>query len=156
MAGSLRTLPQGAAGYRGNLQRLLERLGKIPAAVREAVKAELNAAADELVQDMKAICPESPHFGGKPGDLKESIHAQEGRTELSVQVLADAKDEKGRYYGAHVEFGHRVHPTAHAILHGATLHVPPKPFFYPSLSRRRPNFSRRISRAARKAIASLS
>lgn len=134
MAGSpIRIGVQGGANYLGNVDALVDKIKRIPGTVRSAVRAELQREADELADFMKTIAPVAHEFEKHPGDLRNSIHTNPGRTELAVQVIADAKDEKGRVYAAHVEFGHRAHTSAKSLVHGGSAHVAPKPFFYPAI-----------------------
>lgn len=130
------------------MEALRAKLAAISTAARQGMAEAINAGADELVETAKAACPTDETLESHPGELRESIHKNDGAHELQVRVVADAQDAKGHYYGAHVELGHRT-PDGGA--------VPAKPFFYPSwrLVKRRvkARIARAITRAAKGEVA---
>ena len=126
---------EGMAAFRA-------RLAAVSAAARGEMAAAIEEGADEFVAAARTACPTDSTLEAHPGELRESIHKKEGAHELQVRVVADAKDEKGHYYGAHVELGHRT-PDGGA--------VPAKPFFYPSWRLVKPKVRARIARAIRSA-----
>lgn len=141
------------------LDKLLRRLKKLPELAKAELAKGLDASADDLVTNIKAIAPVSdlePH----PGALKASVHKTAGRHELSRFVIVDAKDAKGRGYAPHVEFGHMVgkRPSGDGVrkrgkITGDTrAHVRAEPFFYPAIKRRKPAIRSRMSRAGSKAV----
>jgi|SRR5579872_1403154 len=131
------------AGYVQGLGRLLKRLGRIPPEVRTDVRATLENEASALVDDIKAVAPVAPEFERHPGEMRDSTHKQPGRHELAVQVVVDAKDEKGREYPPHVEYGHKTK---------AGGHVAAEPFFHPSVRRRKPKTRKAVSQATSRGI----
>lgn len=126
-----------------NLAKVNARLGRLPEALKSAVRDQLKTEVDDLVGAMKRAAP-LDEFSPEPGKLRDSIHAYENHDrDLSYRVIADAKDEQGRFIGQHVEFGHRAEDGTH---------VPARPSFYPTYRARRTGMRRRVSAAARKAI----
>lgn len=140
-----------------NKERVLTVLKRLPPAMKLAVQETLEEEAAELVEAMKRACPVGHDLEHTPGDLRDSIHAEDGsralrsggtRTELLKTVTADAKDENGKVFiGPPVEFGH---------LTKAGGHVPAHPFFFPTWRAHRAGIKRRMTqkgRAAARAIA---
>lgn len=129
---------QGAARRVKGLDKLLTKLAYIPQVAQERMRVAVNESADELVDAIRNAAPSSvlePH----PGALKASVHKEDGLHDLAVVVVADARDEHGNPYAAHVEFGHRMP--------GSSVHVPAHPFFYPTLARLKGRISRRMQQA---------
>jgi HK97 gp10 family phage protein len=123
------------------LEAYLRRLASVPPAVKDAVKAQLAQNADDLVGALKRSAPVAKDE--RPaGQLRDSIrwypHPQR---ELSVRVIADAKDEHGHGYALHVEHG--------------TSDAKASPFFWPIYRAYRKAMRRKLSAAARKAIKEL-
>jgi hypothetical protein len=151
---SLLTTPGSMKG----LDKYLAKLDRLREVTLAPLREALNDGADQLVADMKAICPTSdlePH----PGALREAIHKQDGGTPLSVAIVDNAKDLKGDYYAAHVEFGHYAGARPKGVSHkrgddqsGGRKHVAAKPFFFPSFHRARKKFRAKISRAMTKGV----
>ena len=77
-----------------------------PQQVIDDTRAELQKGADELVADIQARAPVS-ELEGHPGELRESVHKEDGRHDLSVVVVEDAGEAEGRGYSRFVEFGHK-------------------------------------------------
>jgi hypothetical protein len=125
------------------LAAYLRRLAAVPDKVKAAAKAELHAGADDLVQVIRRAAPVD-ESEARPGALRDSVHwYAHPQRELSVRIIADARDAKGRMIGQHVEFGHS---------NAAGGHVPAKPFFFPSYRARKKALKRKISAAVRKVI----
>ena len=100
----------------------------------------LDEGADELVEAIQERAPVS-ELEAHPGDLKASVHKVDGRHDLSVLVVEDAKDAKGEAYPAHVEYGHRTKDGGH---------VAPIPHFWPAVRANRGALTRAIARAFRR------
>lgn len=126
-----------------NLERVKARLARIPERVRVAVEAQLKAEVDDLVAAQKRAAPVDPK-ADRPGNLRESIHAYPNPDRpLSYRIIADAKDEAGKFIGGNIEHGHRA-------TNGA--HVAASPSFFPTYRARKKGMKRRLSAAARKAF----
>lgn len=125
-----------------NLQRTLARLGRIPQSMKTAVGSQLAKEVEDLTEAEQRAAPVS-ELEDHPGQLRDSIHfyANPDRP-LSYRIIADAKDDKGSYIGAHVEHGHKA-------VDGS--HVPAVPFFFPTYRARKKGLKRRVSAAGRKA-----
>lgn len=126
-----------------NLERVLARLAAIPDRVQKAVAVQLKVEVAELVAAQKRAAPVD-EASDNPGQLRDSVHyyANPDRP-LSYRILADAKDDKGKFIGGNVEHGHKARDGSH---------VPPKPFFFPTYRARKRGIKRRMSAAARKAL----
>lgn len=111
------------------LERLKARFAKIPARMRAEVKVAIDKSAEELVAFQKRLVPVDD------GDLRDSIRAELGRHELSVDVKAGSNDA---FYAAMVEFG--------------TVRNSPQPFFFPPYRASRKRIRSRIGRAVSKAV----
>lgn len=126
-----------------NRARVMARLGKIPARVRDRVEVRLKAEVDDLVAAQQRAAPvdsSSDH----PGALRESIHAYENPDRaLSWRVIADARDPAGKFIAANIEQGHRA---------GDGSHVAGRPFFWPMYRALKRGMRRRLAGAARKAF----
>jgi hypothetical protein len=133
------------------LDQLIARINRIAPNIRARVMAEgVDPAADDLVENIKMITPTS-EMEDHPDHLKESVHKEDGRHELSRLVVVDAKDKQGRPIAPPVEFGHMSHDVfGHHV--DVAIHVPPKPFFYPTIRRRKKVLSRMVARAMSKAV----
>jgi HK97 gp10 family phage protein len=74
-------------------------------------KEALKECSQMLVDEAKTRCPVDS------GRLRDSIHAEKKKGGTKYQVIADAKDEQGRYYGRIVEYSPKIN----------------KPFMYPAM-----------------------
>ncbi len=127
-----------------NLEKWKARLRRVPDVVKKAAREGLHREADDLVAAMKRAAPVSPPMEETPGALRDSIHWEPStKRDLSVVIIADAKDDKGKPIGAHVEHGHR---TANGE------HVPANPFFFPTYRARKRPMRRRVQAKTRKAV----
>lgn len=100
-------------GYnqQATIRRILALYGeKAAAAARQALREN----AESLVEEMKNRCPvetgfySDRHFKLKhPGRLRDSIHVEEGGKKDVIQIVADAKDDKGYPYAAIIEYSPR-------------------------------------------------
>ena len=79
--------------------------------VSEKTKEALKESAELLVNEAKSRCPVDS------GRLRDSIHAEKKKSGTKYQVVADAKDDQGRYYGRIVEYSPKIN----------------RPFLYPSM-----------------------
>ena len=106
----------GAAAYQ-------KRLADMPQKIIADTRAALDTGADQLVERIAHIAPVS-ELEAHPGELRASVHKEDGRHDLSVRVVEDAKDAHGRGYAAHVEYGHKTPDGSH---------VAAVPHFWPSV-----------------------
>ncbi|WP_457796648.1 HK97-gp10 family putative phage morphogenesis protein [Methylocystis sp. S23] len=127
-----------------DLDRLLQRLEAIPAAVKEAVKPALIKSGEELAGRMQALAPEDT------GALKHSLHvtmpgettppySQPGgsRTARENEVIVTAGNSDVRYPHL-VEYG-----TSEALAH---------PFFWPAYRLTKKRIQTRLKRSISKAV----
>jgi hypothetical protein len=126
-----------------NLQRTLERMKKLPEMVKQAVGTQLAGEVEDLTEAIQRAAPVND-LDQYPGQLRDSVHFYPNPDRpLSYRILADAKDDKGKFIGSHVEHGHKARDGSH---------VPRVPFFFPTYRARKKAMRRRISAAGRKAI----
>lgn len=123
------------------LQGWLDLLEDMSETLKAEVKTALDANAADLCEGIKSAAPVS-EFDTHPGQLKDSVHVIDGRHELQRYVVIDAKDAKGEYYAAHVEFGY---------LTPDGKHVPAHPFAFPVRHLLQRSFNNRIREAVRRA-----
>jgi HK97 gp10 family phage protein len=114
------------------LARLQRRLERIPIEVRKAVQPALDKSANELVGRMRHLAPVQEEDGG---ELRDSIHAEQGDHELARRVVAGGDTAP---YALHVEYG--------------TVHADASPYFWPSYRLLRKRITGRIKRAVSKAV----
>ena len=119
-------------------------LAGIPDQVATRVQAAVDEAGAEFVEQARAIAPVAPEFEAHPGELRDSIRQEANGRALSTTVLADAVDESGKPYPAHVEYGH-------TDARGGG-HVAAKPFFWPTYRVTRKRIKSRVSRAMTAAV----
>jgi len=123
------------------LERLKAKVAAMSPAIKAAIRAAIDKGADELVATMKAIAPVDSVDGG---ELRDSIEKHDGRTELTVMVVAGGptttRKGKGKPYdySRAVEFGHVAEDGSF---------VPPDPFFYTTYRARKRRIQNRIKRA---------
>lgn len=122
------------------LARLKARWGKIPARLKTEVRPALEKSADELVGFQKRLVAVGGVDDEHAGRLRDSIHKEDGRHELSVAVIAGGAATKvdGYNYAFANEFG--------------TQKVAAQPFFFPPYRSSKKRFAGRITRAMKKAI----
>jgi len=112
------------AARTSSMQRFKQLSEELQLEIRRDAIAELQASADQLVQQMKSAAPV-----GATGNLRTSIRKEPGKNETTVRVMAGGvlttvQGRKYNYdYAMAVEFG-----TQQAGAH---------PFFYPSWRLRR-------------------
>ena len=112
-----------AAGSIAGAEEFQRLLKTFPQQVVVDTRQALNDGAAQVVSDIRAVAPVST-LEGRPGELRDSVHQEDGRHDLSVLVVEDARDAKGHAYPAHVEFGHKT---------PAGGHVPAQPHFWPAV-----------------------
>ncbi len=117
----------------GETERFFEELA---AKVRAELFPQIEAAAEDFANVARAVAPVSP-LEKNAGDLKAGIRTRPGNKEGQVMIVNDAQDAEGRYYAAHVEFGHKSRNGAH---------VPAHPSFFPAWRLTRPKIYARLSR----------
>lgn len=131
------------ASYVKGVDKLIASLKQLGPAVAAALKEEADREADQFVDALKSVAPVAPEFERHPGEMRDSIHKEAGRSEISAKVVVDAKDANGRYYAAHVEFGHKFKDGSHA-------HA--KPFFFPVYRLAKPKLKKQMNAAIKKAV----
>ena len=111
-----------------NLERRIARMNSFPAQIQAAVEDQLKVEVDDMVAALKRAAPVSD-FEKRPGELRDSITAYpvQGRP-ASWRIIVKARDEKGRYYGSYVEFGHNKPDGTRAQA---------QPFFWPTYRARK-------------------
>ena len=127
-AGSIQGAAEFQAFLRGYPQRVID-----------DTRAELERGADTMVDAIKASAPVS-ELETHPGELRDSVHKIDGRHDLSILVVEDAKDAKGNAYPAHVEYGHKTKNGGH---------VAAQPHFWPAVRDGRRKLIASIRRAMR-------
>lgn len=92
-----------------SIKHILELYGEKAA---QAARKALRENAETLVQAARELCPvetglyrDRQHKLKHPGRLRDSIHVEEGKN--IMRIVADAADEKGRYYGMLIEYSPR-------------------------------------------------
>ena len=125
------------------LSALVDRLERLPAAVKDALEAPLNREVEDLVSALKRAAPVSD-LEDHPGQLRDSIQDYPNPSRpLSFRIIVGARDSKGRLFGRYVEFGHTSK---------SGRYVPAAPFFFPTYRARKKAMQRRILAPARQAI----
>jgi hypothetical protein len=128
-----------------NLAKIKAKLAKLPASATAALKAQLNTEADGLVGKIKSAMDaqyESTDHDGQR--VRDSVHHYPNPDrEIGVFIIADAKDEAGKFIGSNVEQGHRA---------ANGEHVAAQPAFWPTYRAQKKGMKRRMNAAARKAI----
>lgn len=125
------------------LAALQKRVAAIPDAVAKAMRPALEKGADEMVAKAKSIAPVAPEFEGSAGRLRDSIHREQGRHDLAVVVVEDARDAEGKLYPGHVEYGHKAPDGSH---------VAAKPHFWPAYQLTKKRRNARLNRAMQAGI----
>ena len=143
MASSVRAFNAKFANVQG-ASELSRYLAALPDRVKAPIQAAIDETADEFVAQAKAIAPVAPDFEVHPGQLRDSIHKEANGREMSATVLADARDEKGRQYPAHVEYGHTDERSG--------AHVPAEPFFWPTYRVTKKRARARVAKALRQVV----
>jgi hypothetical protein len=128
-----------------NLKAVQARLARIPKAAQAALRKQLKVEADELVSAIQRnMDAQYDHTDNNHQKLRDSVHDYPNPDrEISYRILADAKDEDGKFIGSNVEQGHRA-------LDGT--HVAAQPAFFPTYRSRKSAMRRRLSKAARDAV----
>jgi HK97 gp10 family phage protein len=109
---------------------LHSRLSQIAIELPSAVDAAVHAGAMLVQAEAKDRCPV-----GATGDLKQSIHIEQGDVPGEVYVVAGNRKV---FYGRFVEHGHRQ---------AGGSNVPPHPFLLPSLESQRETIVGLVGRA---------
>lgn len=125
-----------------NKAKVLARLARIPDRMKVDVGSQLATEVEDLTEAIKANAPVGHDLEKSPGELRDSVHFYPNPDRpLSYRVIADAKDEKGSYIGAHVEHGHKAPDGSH---------VPRVPFFFTTWRARKRPMRRRMLAVGRK------
>lgn len=117
------------------------RAQRLPAAIQQAVGAALARSAEETAGLIRSTAPVSHDRRG--GSIKDSVHVAQGSTPLSHVISVDARDEDGKFYAAHVEYGHVTK---------AGVHVAAEPFFWQAVRVGKRRARSRVSSASSRAI----
>ncbi len=126
-----------------NLDRVLAKLRKVPVSVQGAVGAKLKVEVDDLVAAQRRAAPVDEK-AKNPGNFRDSIHGYPNPDRpLSFRILADARDEDGKFIGSNIEQGHRA-------VDGT--HVAGRPSFWPTYRARKKGMKRRLSASGSKAL----
>lgn len=120
-----------------NRDRLRRRLKAIAPEVRKAARAQLKVNAEELVETIKGFAPE------RDGDLKASIRQQDVSTSGRISRRV-SEGGKRAPHAVWVEFGRKDAPPESS---GA------RPHFWPAWRLKRRRFRARMTRAAKRALA---
>jgi hypothetical protein len=129
----------GLAAVQARLRRLPEAAQQ---ALREKLPEEVNEGFIPAVQ--QAMDAQYDHQDNDHQKLRDSVHSYPNPDrEISLRVIADAKDADGHFIGSHVEQGHKT-PEGR--------HVAAQPAFWPTWRAFKPGLKRRLSKAARDAI----
>lgn len=120
------------------LDELQGKVAAIPEAVYAEVKPALDWSGDKLVNTIRPLVPVGDDLERQPGELRDSLHVEPGRHDLSIVVTEDARDEKGHLIGLHVEQGHKA-------IDGS--HVDGKPHFWPGYNLAKKAIRNRLNRA---------
>lgn len=122
-----------------NRAKVADVLTRLPPEIKKALASQLDTEARGLVEAIKRAAPVGNDLEKTRGALRDSVHSYPGKRELSVRIIADAKDAKGEFIGEHVEFGHMAKGGGH---------VPPVPFFFPTYRARKAGIKSRLRKAA--------
>jgi len=130
------------------LSQFRTRWQALPRKVRDAVKAELEAVAEDLVQRMRRAAPResgrlADSIGWTWGDAPAgsmTVGTVGGREHAAMRITVYAGG-KNAFYAVFQEFG--------------TVNAPANPFFFPVWRARRSRAKARITRAINEAIRAL-
>jgi hypothetical protein len=128
------------------LANVQARLTRVPVAAREALRKQLHTEVnDGFIPAVKgAMEAQYDHQDNDHERLIDSVHSYENpNREISLVVIADAKDSEGHFIGSHVEQGHKT-PEG--------KHVAAQPAMWPTWRAFRKGMRRRVSKAARDEI----
>lgn len=129
-----------------NLSKVKARLSMLPVVAQDALRHQLTEEVDDLVPAIQRAMDSQYASNGDHDHqrLRDSVHAYPNpKREISYFVLADAKDDEGKFIGSNVEQGHRA-------VNGE--HVAAQPAFWPTYRAWKKGAKRRTAAAARKAI----
>jgi hypothetical protein len=125
-----------------NLAQIQAKLARLPVAAQQALQSTLKTEVDELVSAMKRAAPNDPETQG--ANFRDSIHAYPNPDRaISYRIIADAKDEDGKFIASNIEHGHRARDGSP---------VAARPSFFPTYRARKTPMQRKLSKAARAAI----
>ena len=104
------------------LDALQRRVAALPESIASEVKPALDKAGARMVKTIRPLVPVSDDLEKNPGELRDSLHVEPGRHDLSIVVVEDAVDADGHQIALHVEQGHKAKDGSH---------VAAKPHFWP-------------------------
>lgn len=142
------------------LARLQRKLDRLPKVTKERIRAEMAAAADDIVAMMKRLAPvlKKPDDRRRAGALRDSIDWTWGQApkgsmvigamkgagvagDLTITIFAGTRDKglgaDDAFYARWIEFG--------------TMKMPAQPFFYVSWRANRRSARRKVRKAVRDA-----
>lgn len=130
-----------------NLGKVLAKLRRVPQVAQNSVYGQLKTETGGMVDAMKRAAPVGGTDDPHPGQFRDSIHSYANPNRpLSFVIIADAKDQDGKFIGSNIEAGHRTKDGKH---------VAGRPSFWPTYRARKKPAKRRIAAAGRKAIKQL-
>ena len=142
------------------LRRALTNIAEL---TQKEVAAGMDAAADDMILTMKAICPveHDARHGRTPGTLRESIRREDGTTKdgrPSVRVVAG---NKKAFYARWVEFGTAEHaPGSYRDAKGKKRNAGTRghastrahPFFWPVYRAKKATVKKAVRAAIKQAV----
>ena len=102
-------------------------LKQIGEKVSKTTKEALKECAEMLTNEAKTRCPVDS------GRLRDSIHAEKRKGGTKYQIVADAKDDQGRFYGRVVEYSPKIN----------------RPFMYPAMDALKEQIKEKLINAVR-------
>ncbi len=102
-------------------------LKQIGEKVSTTTKKALQECSKMLVNEAKSRCPVDS------GRLRDSIHAEKQKSGTRYKIVADAKDNEGRYYGRIVEYSPKIN----------------RPFMYPAMDSLKEQIKEKLINAVR-------
>jgi hypothetical protein len=124
------------------LDRTQAILAVLPDTITANLKAVFKDGGDRMVTTLRQVLPYSD-LDPYAGALRASARREDGPSSIASTVIVDAKNTRGEYYAAHVEFGHKT-PTG--------KHVKAKPAFYPVVAREKKRVAREATAAIRRGV----
>ncbi|OAM77699.1 HK97-gp10 family putative phage morphogenesis protein [Devosia elaeis] len=121
------------------LDRLQKKLRRMPEQAKTDIRKALNQSADEMVDMAKSLAPR------EDGTLQNSIQKEDGRHELSINVVAGGPETTTSVDGGAYEYDYAL------AQEFGTSKMKPTPFFFPAYRAIRKRIRGRVSRATTKA-----
>lgn len=126
-----------------NLAKIKAKIDRLPLAAQAAMRDQLKIEVDGLVREMKSNAPYDGATADADGHFRDSIHAYENKKRaVGYIVIADARDEAGKFIGSNIEAGHRA---------ADGTHVAARPSFFPTWRALRKGIRSRLKRVTKAA-----